>query len=315
MTTTESIVANAFGGPEVLTVIEEQLPDPGPGQVLVEVRAIGVNPIDYKLYSGAFGADEARLPLRLGSEASGVVLAVGEGASGPAGPVAVGDEVIAHPREGAYTQRLLLPAESVFPKPEPLSWEQAAGLMTTGGTAAEAVTVLGVGAGETVLIHGAAGGVGSLAVQLAVARGATVIGTASEANHEYLRGLGAIPVVYGDGLEDRVRALAPNGVDAAFDTAGTDEAVDVSLAVVGDRKRIVTIVAFGRAQQDGFVAIGGPNPDSARIRRAARLGLVEAAARGELDVVVAKTFPLTEAARAHAELRQPHPSGKFVLIP
>ncbi|MFD4180657.1 zinc-binding dehydrogenase, partial [Rhodococcus sp. NPDC058514] len=169
--------------------------------------------------------------------------------------------------------------------------------------------------GHPVLPPGRGGALGSLAVQLAVAKGATVIGTAAKANHEYLRGLGAIPVVYGDGLESRVRELAPKGVDAAFDTAGTDEAVDVSLALVADRKRIVTIVAFGRAQKDGFVVIGAGNPDTPRIRKASRLGLIEAAARGELDIVVAKTFPLAEAARAHAELQQPHPSGKFILIP
>ncbi|MFD4266564.1 NADP-dependent oxidoreductase [Rhodococcus sp. NPDC058481] len=315
MTTTESIVANAFGGPEVLTVIAEELPAPAPGQVLVELRAIGVNPIDYKLYSGALGANESRLPLHLGSEASGVVLAVGAGAAGPAGPISVGDEVIAYPGEGAYTRRLVLPADYVFPRPKALSWEQAAGLMVAGTTASEAIVVTRIADGETLLIHGAAGGVGSLAVQLAVAKGATVIGTAAKANHEYLRGLGAIPVVYGDGLESRVRELAPKGVDAAFDTAGTDEAVDVSLALVADRKRIVTIVAFGRAQKDGFVVIGAGNPDTPRIRKASRLGLIEAAARGELDIVVAKTFPLAEAARAHAELQQPHPSGKFILIP
>ncbi|WP_037176183.1 NADP-dependent oxidoreductase [Rhodococcus sp. UNC363MFTsu5.1] len=315
MSTTESIVANAFGGPEVLAVSEEELPAPAPGQVLVEMRAIGVNPIDYKLYSGALGANESRLPLHLGAEGSGVVLEVGADAAGPAGPISVGDEVIAYPGEGAYTRKLVLPADYVFPRPEALSWEQSAGLMVAGTTASEAIVVTGVVGGETLLIHGAAGGVGSLAVQLAVAKGVTVIGTAAESNHEYLRGLGAIPVTYGDGLESRVRALAPNGVDAAFDTAGTDEAVDVSLALVADRKRIVTIVAFGRAQQDGFVAIGAGNPDTPRIRKAARLGLVEAAADGKLDVVVAKTFPLTEAARAHAELQRPHPRGKFVLIP
>ncbi|MET4613924.1 NADPH2:quinone reductase [Rhodococcus sp. PvR044] len=315
MTTTESVVANAFGGPEVLTVIEEALPDPGPGQVLLELRAVGVNPIDHKLYSGAFGADASRLPIRPGIEASGVVLAVSPGAAGPTGPVAVGDEVITYAGEGAYTRRLVVGAESVYPRPQALTWEQSAGLLVTGGTASEAIVVTGVVEGETLLIHGAAGGVGSLAVQLAVAKGVTVIGTAAADNHEYLRGLGAIPVTYGDGLEARVRELAPNGVDAAFDTAGTDEAVDVSLALVVDRKRIVTIVAFGRAQGEGFVAIGGGNPDSAGIREAAWPRLIETAARGDLDVVVAKTFPLTEAARAHAELQRPHPRGKFILIP
>ncbi|MFD4184096.1 alcohol dehydrogenase catalytic domain-containing protein [Rhodococcus sp. NPDC058514] len=183
MTTTESIVANAFGGPEVLTVIAEELPAPAPGQVLVELRAIGVNPIDYKLYSGALGANESRLPLHLGSEASGVVLAVGAGAAGPAGPISVGDEVIAYPGEGAYTRRLVLPADYVFPRPKALSWEQAAGLMVAGTTASEAIVVTRIADGETLLIHGAAGGVGGGGGGLGVGEGGPGCGAAARGHH------------------------------------------------------------------------------------------------------------------------------------
>ncbi|MFC9789119.1 NADP-dependent oxidoreductase [Rhodococcus sp. NPDC127528] len=310
-----SVVATAFGGPEVLTVIDDQVPAPGPGEVQVELRAAGVNPFDYKSYSGAFGSDPGTLPVRPGLEGAGVVVAVGDGAAGPAGPLSVGDEVIVNPGKGSYTQLLNLDAGDVLPKPPSLSWEQAAGLLVTGTTAVDALTTAQITSGDTLLVHGAAGAVGAMAVQLAVARGATVIGTARESKHDYLRGLGAVPVAYGDGLLDRVRAAAPNGVDAAFDTAGTDEAVDASLALVPDRNRIVTIVAFGRAAQDGFPAIGGGSPESARIRQEARSELVELAGRGQLDVLVAKTFPLEAAAQAHTELQSPHPSGKFVLLP
>ena len=154
-----------------------------------------------------------------------------------------------------------------------------------------------------------------MAVQLARLRGATVIGTARIANHEYLRGIGAIPVEYGDGLAERIRAVAPDGVTAAIDTVGTDEAADVSLELVADRQRIVTIAGFGRAAQDGFLAIGGPDPDSARIRDEARGPLLDLAGEGKLLNAVAKTFPLADAARAHTELKAAHPIGKFILIP
>lgn len=309
------VVAQAFGGPEVLEVIERELPAPGPGEVVVEFRAIGVNPIDYKLYSGAFGDDPSTLPQTVGSEGAGVVTAVGPDAVGPRGPIAVGDEVVVYRGDGVYASSAIQSAQAVLPKPADLGWEDAAGLLLTGATAWDAVERIGVAAGDTVLIHGAAGGVGLLAVQLARLRGATVIGTARAANHEYLRGLGATPVEYGDGLADRVRALAPDGVSAAIDTVGTDEAADVSLDLVADRKRIVTIAGFGRAVQDGFLAIGGPDPDSARIRDEARGPLLDLAGEGKLVNAVAKTFPLADAARAHTELKAAHPIGKFILIP
>ncbi len=310
-----TVVAQAFGGPEVLEIIDQELPAPGPGEVIVEFRAIGVNPIDYKLYSGALGADESTLPQRVGSEGAGVVTAVGPDAVGPGGPIAVGDEVVVYRGDGTYASSAVQPARAVLPKPAGLDWEDAAGLLLTGATAWDAVERIGIGEGDTVLIHGASGGVGLLAVQLARLRGATVIGTAREANHDYLRELGAVPVAYGEGLADRVRAAAPGGVDAAIDTVGTDEAVDVSLALVADRARIVTIAAFGRAEQDGIIAIGGSDPEGARIRDEARAPLLDLAATGRLNNLIAKTFPLAEVAQAHAELAQAHPRGKFILLP
>ena len=254
---TRAVVATAFGGPEVLAVIETPIRPPGPGEVLISVQAAGTNPIDYKVYSGVMGQDPARLPMRLGSEAAGVVTEVGDGAEGPGGRVAVGDEVIAYRIAGAYADDVTVPGSSVVPKPSTLSFEEASGLMLTGVTAAHALAVTRVGAGDTVLIHGASGGVGLMAIQLAADAGARVIGTAGESGRALVRDFGAEPVAYGAGPEERVRALAPGGVDAAVDCAGGDEALNTSLALVADRGRIVTIVASRRAFDSGIKVIGG----------------------------------------------------------
>ena len=304
------MVATEFGGPEVLSVIDQATPEPGPGQVLDDVRAVGVNPIDYKSYSGAYGADPSQLPRRVGSEASGVVAAIGSDVTG----VAVGDEVIAFRAPGAYAEQLLVDATEITPKPPEVGWEPAAGLMLTGTTAVHALSAADVGPGETVLVHGAAGGVGLMLVQLAVARKAHVIATASERNHALLASLGATPVTYGPGLVDRVRVLARDGVDAATDLIGTDEAIDTSLELVPLRSRIVSIAAFGRGG-DGIRLIGGgPGADPGDdIRRAARSMLTEAVADGSLRVLVERTYPLREAAEAHRQLKAGHVTGKLVL--
>jgi NADPH:quinone reductase len=314
---TRALVATAFGGPEVLAVIQTPVVAPGSGQALISVRAAGTNPIDYKVYSGAMGQDPARLPMRLGFEAAGVVTEVADGAEGPGGPVRVGDEVIAYRIDGSYADDVTVPLSSVIPKPSPLSFEEASGMMLTGVTAAHALAVVGVGAGETVLIQGASGGVGLMAVQLAVDAGARVIGTASQSGHDLLREFGAEPVVYGAGLEDRVRALAPDGVDAAIDCAGGDEALDTSLALVASRDKIVTAVASRRAFGSGIKVIGGaPGADpGTEIRAAARLSLAQLAEAGELRVVVAATYPLAETAAAHRALATGHTRGKIVLVP
>lgn len=292
-------------------MIDEDLPSPDPGQVVVEMRAIGVNPIDYKLYSGAFGSDPARLPVRPGVEGAGVVVAVGDAETG----VRVGEEVVVYAGAGAYSERVLVSAQDVLPKPESVPWESAACLLVAGGTAVDALTVTRVGEGDVVVVQGAAGGVGELVVQLAAARGAIVVGVAWDRHHDFLRTLGATPVSPGDGLPDRIRAVAPDGVDAVIDTVGTDEVVDASLALGADLDRIVTIVAFERAARDGFLAIGAGNENSARIRREARPLLVDMAGHGGLDVVVGTRFPLARAAEAHRALREPHARGKFVLLP
>jgi NADPH:quinone reductase-like Zn-dependent oxidoreductase len=263
------------------------------------------------------GRDPAQLPMRLGSEAAGVVTEAPDGAEGPAGPIRAGDEVVAFRIAGGYAADVVVPASSVVPKPPALSFEQAGGLMLTGATAVHALTVIHAGAGDTVLIHGAAGGVGLMAVQLAAVAGARVIGTAGEGGHALLREFGAEPVTYGAGLEARVRALAPGGVDAAIDTAGGDEALDTSLALVPQRERIVTIVASRRAFDSGITVIGGaPGADpGTEVRDAARLELARLAGDGRLRVVVAATYPLAGGAAAHRALAGGHTHGKIILVP
>lgn len=312
-----TVLATAYGGPEVLTVVDEPEAEPGPGQARIDVRACGVNPIDYKLYSGAMGGDPARLPLRLGLEAAGVVTAVGPDAVGPAGPVAVGDEVIAYRVSGGYAAELVAPAQALIPKPPALGWPEASGLMLAGATAWHALAATAVASGDTVLVHGASGGVGLMAVQLALARGAIVIGTASPARHELLRDFGAVPVSYGDGLADRVRAAAPQGIDAALDLVGTDEAIDVSAELVADRKRIATIAAARRGLELGMKALGGgPGADpGTELRNAARPELARLAGEGTLRVLVSQLFPLENAAAAHRAIMDGHTLGKIALIP
>ncbi|MCW2658756.1 MAG: putative oxidoreductase [Jatrophihabitans sp.] len=306
------VVATAFGGPEVLSVVEQPSPEPGPGEVRIAVRAAGVNPVDYKRYSGTMGADPAQLPIRLGAEAAGVVTAVGAGVR-----AAVGDEVIAFRAAGAYAAEVVVPAEALTTKPPELPWDEAAGLLLAGCTAEHTMVATDVHPGDTVLIHGGAGGVGLMAVQLALGRGAQVVATASARHHERLRGLGAVPVTYGTGLADRVRAVAPSGIDVALDLVGTDEAMAVSLELVAERSRIATIVAYARASELGVLGLGGgPGGDpGTEIRAAARPKLAHLAETGALRILVASTYPLDHAAAAHREIQAGHTSGKIILRP
>jgi len=308
-----AVVATGYGGPQVLQVIEVDDPVAGAGQVLVDVRAAGVNPADVKSYDGTFGTDPAALPKRLGFEVSGVVAATGAGVEG----LAVGDEVVAYRVSGGYADRLVVEASEVFAKPERLSWEQASGLMLTGATAAHLLHATAVEPGQTVLVHGASGGVGTMAVQLLVARGARVIGTASPGRHDDVRRLGGEPVEYGPGLAGRVRALVPQGVDVALDTVGTDEAVDVSLELVADRRRIATIAAFGRAPGLGIHLLGGgPGADpGTAVRDAARGELVDLVRAGRLTVLVDRPFALADVAAAHEHLVSGRATGKIALLP
>ncbi len=310
----QSIVAPAYGGPEVLTLVESDLPDPADGQVLVEVRSAATNPIDFKLFSGTYGDDPSRLPMSLGFEVSGFVRQLGGEVAGPSGPLRVDDPVIVFRADAGYATYVLAPANTVLAKPDAMTFEEASGLMLAGTTAVHALTVARVGAGDTVLINGAAGGVGLMAVQLAVGDGARVIGTAGEAQHDLLRSFGAEPVTYGEGLLERVRVLAPHGVDAALDLVGTTEAGDVSFALA-NKDRIVTIVASGHAKALGALAIGGGGDPGTEIRDAARLELLRRVEAGTLTVVVESAYPLTDASAALEELASGHAHGKIVLTP
>jgi NADPH:quinone reductase-like Zn-dependent oxidoreductase len=208
---------------------------------------------------------------------------------------------------------VVAPAAVTVPKPARLRWPEASAVLLVGGTAAHTLQVVAVRPGETLLVHGGAGAVGRIAVQLAVRLGAKVIATASPRNHGRLRAFGAVAVTYGPGLADRVRAVAPGGVDAAIDAVGTDEAVDTSLQLVDDRSRIVSIAAFGRAS-DGITLISRDDPET-RVRAEAWRTLLPAAADGTLEVDVARTYPLTDAAEALRLVRDGHADGKVVLLP
>lgn len=310
---TRAVVATAYGGPEVLRLVDVDPGRPGPGEVLLEVRAAGVNPADWKAYSGAWGTDPGRLPMRLGHEAAGVVIEVGPEVA----DLDVGDEVIAYPVPGAYACRVVVPAESVLPKPSAMSWEKAGGLMVAGVSAAHALTATGVGAGDTVLVHGASGGVGAMVVQLARAKGARVIGTAAPANHEYLSDLHATPVAYGPGLVERVHGAAPHGVTAAIDVAGTAEALETSVTLVPQRRRIATLVNFSLGASLGVQLLGsGAGADAGTgVRMAARQRLIRLWETGRLDVRIGATYHLADVARAHRAGIDGRVQGKIVLLP
>jgi NADPH:quinone reductase len=313
MTTNPAVVATAYGEPDVLTLIDAERPVPGPGQVLIEVRAAGINPLDHKLYSGAFGADPAALPMRLGLEVAGVVAEIGPDDSDDQ-TFAVGDAVLANGVSDGYAAFVVADRADVFAKPDTLSFEEASGLLVTGGTAVDLLTATRVQAGDTVLVHGVSGAVGSLVVQLATAKGARVIGTARPERHDEVRALGGEPVAYGPGLLERVRELAPGGIDVALDAVGTDEAIDTSAELVADRTRIATIANFGKAPALGIQVLTGGGP-SAGVRAQARQHLIEAAGAGTLTVKVDRSFALGKAGDAHSYLKSGKAQGRLALIP
>ena len=298
---------NQFGGPEVLEIAELPDPHPGPGQVRVAVRAAGVNPSDWKKRRGLM---DGELPQTMGHEAAGVVDELGEGVA----DVAVGDRVFGLSAEGAAQAELAV-LSYYAPIPPSLDFPGAAALPAAIETATRALDQLGVGNGSTLLINGASGSVGSAAVQLAVVRGARVIGTASPANHEYLRSLGAEPVAYGEGLVERVRALAPDGVDDALD----DDALDVAgsgvlaalIELAGGAEHVVTVADFGGAQEHG-VKFSSGDVDGRAVHALGEIGaLIES---GRFSLPVAQTFPLAEVAEAHRVSEQGHVRGKLVLL-
>jgi NADPH:quinone reductase-like Zn-dependent oxidoreductase len=298
----KAIQFDQFGTTAELRLVNVDVPQPGPGQVRVEVRAAGVNALDGKIRSGAMNAAfPTPLPSIPGFEVAGVVDAIG----GDVQEFAVGDEVFGWSDTGSYAEYAL--ATVVAIKPAVLSWHQAVSLPIASATAARVLDLLEVAADDTVLLHGAAGAVGTIAIQLTTARGARVIATASQANQDYLTMLGATATVYGDGLVERVRTLAPGGVDAVFDLAGKG-ALEESITLRSGTERIVTIADF-RAHQLGITFASGPTPRSPE-----RLAeLAHEAAAGSL-VTTVTTYPLEQAAAAQDASDAGHARGKLALI-
>ncbi|MFC9846848.1 NADP-dependent oxidoreductase [Streptomyces sp. NPDC060223] len=302
----KAVAIHDFGGPDVLGLIDVPEPLPGPGQVTVRVRAAGVNGFDCRVRSGGMrGRYPVEFPQIIGNEFAGTVERTGPEVTG----FAPGDEVLGFAVMQSGAEVLAVGADQITAKPPELSWEVAGSLSAVGQTADIALDALRVGKGDTVLVHAAAGGVGSLAVQLVRERGGTAIGSAGERNHDFLRSLGALPVAYGPGFADRVRALAPDGVDVALDCHGGPEALAVSLELVADRARIGTIANFRAVHQEGIVM---PQVERSASRLAALAALC---ADGSLRPHIDAVFPFAEAAEAHRTLEQGHVRGKLVLVP
>ncbi|MFC3997696.1 NADP-dependent oxidoreductase [Nocardiopsis sediminis] len=291
------------GPPEVLEVIEADDPVPGPGQVRVRIRAAGVQPVDTAVRRGVPLGFPVTPPQILGNDFAGTVDRVGAGTAAPA----VGDDVLGWALLACYAEYVVVDAGQVVAKPPSMPWTEAGALPASAQTAHTALSELGVGRGDAVLVHAAAGGVGAFAVQIARAWGATVIGTAGPHNHDFLRFLGAVPVAHGDGLVERVRAVAPGGVDAVLDMVG-GAALRDSLDLCADRARVGTIVDYAAAAELGVRGI--------RSRRSAErlreiIALYEQRA---VRVHVSGAYPLEKAADAHRASETRRTRGKLVLL-
>lgn len=290
-----------YGGSDVMENGEAAEPHPGPGHVRIVVHASSVNPIDWKQRAGYLqGEMPMEFPAILGSDAAGVVDEIGAGVE----ESWLGQAVFGL---GSRTNAEFAILRTFVAKPPSVDFTEAAALGVAGETSVRVLNLLGVGAGTTVLIDGAAGGVGSVAVQIAVARGATVIGTASERNHAYLQTLGGTPIRYGEGLAERLQQVAPQGVDAVFDVVGATPLADLT-ALIDDPAQVVTIAQFDLGDSGVRLTTGGEGDPAAALAEVADL-----ADRGRLNVVV-KTFPLAAAGEAQDLSQQGHVRGKLVLV-
>ncbi|MBO0654480.1 NADP-dependent oxidoreductase [Streptomyces triculaminicus] len=294
-----------YGGPEVLELAELPLPEPGPGQVRVRIHAAGVNGLDSKMRQGLFAPGQAAPaePASLGIEMAGVIDALGPGVS----EWSIGRAVLGRTAAlDAVATHALAPADAIVAKPDALTFEQAAALPIATETAYRTLRQLGLRAGQTLLVHAAAGGVGLMAVQLARTWGATVIGTASEANHAFLREIGATPVTYGDGLAERVRAVAPRGVDAVLDGSGRG-VLPLSIELTGNPAKVITIADLDSARHGvHFSTEALPIPHV----MAEALPLIES---GRIRMPVEAVFPLEKAPDAYRRLDLGHLRGKIVI--
>ena len=293
----------AYGGPEVLEWAEAPDPHAGPGQVRIAVRAASVNPIDWKAFAGALSGGKPMVGTGyLGYDAAGVVDEVGEGVSG----ISVGDDVLGR---GRNTQAEYAVLDSWAKKPSSVDWAVAAAAGVAGETAERGLRLLGVQSGDTLFVDGGAGGVGAVAVQMAVARGARVIASSSEANHDYLREIGATPVLYGDGVADRVRAAAGGQVAAVFDVAGRTPVEDL-IGLVREPSQVVSIANFAAGEAGARVTGGGADSQPMR----ALTEVAELLAQNLL-VIKVQTFPFDRAAEAYRISQAGHVRGKLVLVP
>ena len=298
----KAVQFSEYGGPDVVHIVEVDAPHAGPGQVRIAVRAAGVNPSDWKRRDGQYRAfEEVTFPSGFGVEASGVVDEVGPGASN----VSVGDAVFGY---GENTMAQYAVLTHWARKPDDLSFEVAGGLPVIVDTATRALEEVGVKSGETLLVSGAAGGIGSAVILFARLGGITVIGTARAQKHDYLRGLGAVPTTYGPGLADRVRELAPEGVDAALDLAGSGIIPELIEIVGGDPTRVLSVADFS-AEQYGAKFSHGPPKDPERVLAdVARLW-----SEGLFRLRVEQTFPLEQTAEAQEVSAEGHVTGKLVI--
>ncbi len=294
-----------YGDEDVLKVVDVPRPVPGPGQVLVQVRAAGINPGEAKIRAGLLHARwPATFPSGEGSDLAGTVAETGPGVTS----ASVGDEVIGFTdNRASQAEYVVVEEQNLTAKPAGVPWDVAGALFVAGVTAYAAVRAVGLTEGDTVVVSGAAGGVGSIAVQLARLAGATVIGLASEANHDWLTGHGVIPVAYGDGVADRIRRAAGK-VDAFIDTFGADY-IEVALSLGVEPSRIDTIVRFDAVGQYGVKAEGSAAGSSASVL-AELAGLI---AERKLEVPIAGTFPLAQVQDAYRQLASGHIRGKIVL--
>lgn len=311
-----AIVYTEFGSPDVLH--EMEVPDPIAlsGEAVVRIQAAGVNPIDAKLRAAKRPSPPIEEPRGVGFDGAGVIESLADDVDG----FVVGDRVAIRDTRGTYASLLAVPAEHLVLLPDSVTAAEGAAIGIPAGTAYQTLKSLDVHAGDVLLVHGGSGSVGQAVVQFAVAWGATVIATASPARHDLLRELGAIPVAYGDGLIDRVREAAPEGVTVALDCAGTDEAIEVSLELVADRERIATIVRGPDAASFGIRAFSGgaPQPltDQEQAWRAEALGAtVDLLAAGDFTIELGPELPLAEAAQAHELVESGAASGKIILVP
>lgn len=311
-----AIVYTEIGSPAVLHLIE--IPDPvaARGEVVVRIEAAGANPIDAKLRGGKRPSPPITEPRPVGFDGAGVIEVLGEGVE----DFAVGDRVAIRDGNGTYASALAIATEKLAKLPDSVTTAEGAGIGIPAGTAYQALRSLGVTAGDVLLVHAGSGSVGQAAVQFAVAWGATVIATGSPARHDQLRELGAIPVAYGDGLLDRVRAAAPSPVTVVLDCAGTDEAIETSLALVADRERIATIVRGPDAASFGIRAFSGGSPVPLTAQELAwrAEALTETIAlldTGDFTIELGPQLPLAEAAQAHELMESGAAAGKIILVP